>query len=342
MSSGRAMCVGCGKICSALRLALVLSLLLYSFFSWIHLSVQASQSNPSSTSREDLCSFVASLYRDFGEFGCCVESPVVEPDVCYTSSNLLAEYVLRNVCGKPGIADKIKRFLEKYSSSFYDYYQVLLGLNYSLPFTVVEHVLADVVDSVRVVHVNRTETVIEDYYDYANLLVYKALLHIAQGEENEALKELTTLSEMFNGYGFADAYYRVYGKYETYKVALAIIAYRALGHASEVEKYRSVLEKIKPLATLYEQGFKGTGDLNLETASLVLIALYGDLHELVRKPEPRNEAISQLPEILVVVLPAVLTLLAILYTAFCKKFKLGHRKFTKPFNSLHCIQHTKA
>ncbi|MEM1696925.1 MAG: hypothetical protein QXQ90_10080, partial [Desulfurococcaceae archaeon] len=166
-------------------------------------------------------------------------------------------------------------------------------------------------------------TVIEDYYDYANLLVYKALLHIAQGEENEALKELTMLSEMFNGYGFADAYYRVHGKYETYKVALAVIAYRALGRASEVEKYRSVLEKIKPLATLYEQGFKGTGDLNLETASLVLIALYGDLHELVRKPEPRNEAISQLPEILVVVLPAVLTLLAILYTAFCKKFKLG-------------------
>ncbi|MEM4224611.1 MAG: hypothetical protein QXX93_01460 [Desulfurococcaceae archaeon] len=315
---------------------------MYSFFSWIHLSVQASQSNPSSTSREDLCSFVASLYRDFGEFGCCVESPVVEPDVCYTSTNLLAEHVLRSICGKPGIANKIKRFLEKYSSSFYDYYQVLLGLNFSLPFTVVEHVVVDVVDSVRVVHVNRTETVIEDYYDYANLLVYKALLHIAQGEENEALKELTMLSEMFNGYGFADAYYRVHGKYETYKVALAIIAYRALGRASEVEKYRSVLEKIKPLATLYEQGFKGTGDLNLETASLVLIALYGDLHELVRKPEPRNEAISQLPEILVVVLPAVLTLLAILYTAFCKKFKLGHRKFTKPFNSLHCIQHTKA
>ncbi|MGC8953963.1 MAG: hypothetical protein ACP5N5_04520 [Desulfurococcus sp.] len=56
---------------------------------------------------EDPCSFIASFYVDFGDgSGCCVESPVVEPDVCYISSNMLAEHVLRNICGLTDTADK--------------------------------------------------------------------------------------------------------------------------------------------------------------------------------------------------------------------------------------------
>jgi len=85
-------------------------------------------------SLENICSFLAGLYVELTpSYGCIRESPVAESNRCYTSTNLLAEYVLRNLCSKTLLADKVKAFLEEYESDFYDYYQLLLGRNFTLP-----------------------------------------------------------------------------------------------------------------------------------------------------------------------------------------------------------------
>jgi hypothetical protein len=78
--------------------------------------------------REKLCVFIASLAVDLGDRGrCLVESPLVERDVCYTSSNHLAYYALRYVCRYRELADLVYKFLESYPTDFYDYHQVLVG-----------------------------------------------------------------------------------------------------------------------------------------------------------------------------------------------------------------------
>lgn len=269
----------------------------------------------------DVCTFIKSLYRDFGDFGCCVESSVVEPDVCYTSTNLLAEYVLRNVCGRNDLADKIKAFLNRYPTDFYDYYQILLLKPFTLPFTSVEHVQVDTVNSIRVVHVRRTNVVLEDYYNYANLLAYKAVYHTMYNERDRAIAELGRLNGLFDGYGFADAYHREHGKYEAYKIALAIIPHKALGYTNEVQKYADTLLRIKPFATLYtveNNSLVGVGDLNLETACLAALALYAE-------PSLKTEVTKAIPSatldqvvLLVIAIATIVATALLLYVLISK------------------------
>jgi hypothetical protein len=122
--------------------------------------------------REKLCDFTASLAVDLGGRGrCLVESPLVERDVCYTSSNYLAYYALRYVCRYRELADLVYKFLESYPTDFYDYHQVLVGKPIPQPFTGVEHVVVDVVNNVRIVHVKRSSSVIEDYYTFFSLML---------------------------------------------------------------------------------------------------------------------------------------------------------------------------
>jgi tetratricopeptide (TPR) repeat protein len=224
--------------------------------------------------REKLCIFIASLVVDLGGRGrCLVESPLVERDVCYTSSNHLAYYALRYVCGYRELADSVYKFLESYPTDFYDYHQVLVGKPIPQPFTSVEHVVVDVVNNIRIVHVKRSSSVIEDYYRYANLIIYKALHHLQSGDRESAIKELERLESLWDGRGFADAYYQVNGRYEAYKLALAVYAYRALGLGDKAERYEARLLSITPYTTLYRDS-TGEGDLNLETAVITLLALY--------------------------------------------------------------------
>jgi hypothetical protein len=116
------------------------------------------------------------------------------------------------VCGYRELVDLVYKFIESYPTDFYDYHQVLVGKPIPQPFTSIEHAVVDVVNNVRIVHVKRTTNEITDYYGYANLLIYKALLYLQQGEA--ALRELGKLEELWNGVGFADAYHQETEKYE--------------------------------------------------------------------------------------------------------------------------------
>jgi len=72
---------------------------------------------------ENICSFLKALFikLELG-VGCVRESLIVEPSVCYLTTNFLAEHVLRYLCGEVLIADKIRAFLERYRVDFYGYY----------------------------------------------------------------------------------------------------------------------------------------------------------------------------------------------------------------------------
>jgi len=234
-------------------------------------------------SLENICSFLASLYVDLiSNYGCIRESPVAESNKCYTSTNLLAEYVLRNLCNNTQLADKVRDFLKEYNTDFYNYYQILLGRNFTLPFTIVKNTKRDIVNDIEIYHTVRTATGLYDYDQYADLLAYSALYYVTQRDLNNAVIELVRLNDLFDNYGFRDKAYSKLGKYETYKVALAVIAFKTINHTSLVDKYTNILLNIKPLTTLYildeSRGrLIGIGDLNVETACLIAIALYSDI-----------------------------------------------------------------
>ncbi len=259
-------------------------------------------------SRDSICSFLLSQYTDLGGgAGCCRESPVAEPYVCYTSTNLLAEYVLRYVCGRPDVADRIRAFLEEYPTDFYDYYQVLLGKPIELPFMAVEHVEVGRVGNISVRHVVRSNP-IYDYDYYANLLAVKVVYHSLRGELSEARLELVRLSKLYDGMGFADRSHMFLGVYETYKLALAVIAHRISGYLTEAEEYVSKLTSIKPLTTLYHSN-TGIGDLNVETATLVAIALYSTPPQYLAPTSAEHVTIDAIPLLTLVVAVYLIVLL---------------------------------
>lgn len=82
---------------------------------------------------------------------------------------------------------------------------------------------------------------------------------------------------MFDGKGFADRAYTPLGYYETYKPALGLYTARLLAMKSDIELFGNLLNPIEPFAILYNSDLQGVGDLNIETASLIAIALYSDL-----------------------------------------------------------------
>jgi hypothetical protein len=104
--------------------------------------------------------------------------------------------------------------------------------------------------------------------------------------------------------GFADAYHQETGKYEAYKLALAVYAYRALGLQGNVDKYTVKLMSINPYATLYRDN-TGEGDLNLETASITLLALYST-------QKPIHDTILVVVTIILIVIVSVILTIRLL------------------------------
>jgi len=289
-------------------------------------------------SLENICSFLASLYVELTpSYGCIRESPVAESSRCYTSTNLLAEYVLRSLCNNTLIADRVKAFLEEYKTDFYDYYQLLLGRDFTLPLTVVESVYVTTVNGIEIYHVKRVESVFYDYDEYANLLAYSALYHLVHGNMGSAVVDLVEINSLFDGAGFRDKAFS--GAYETYKVALAVIVFKAVSHTNLIEKYISVLLRIKPLATLYVRDeatgeLRGVGDLNVETACLVAIALYSDLPYRVKPQTGLSEAnlstssnyTRDLYTLVVILLGLSITILALVIVVLVLMLKTITRK----------------
>ncbi|MEM1611510.1 MAG: hypothetical protein QXQ57_07700 [Sulfolobales archaeon] len=223
-----------------------------------------------------------------------VESPVAESATCYLSTNFIASYVLRELCGLGSIADKVDALLSRYSQySFYDYYQILLSRDIPYPFRLISTVdvasrtVGDKNISIKTVVVR--DEIFRDYYEYANMLFYDSIRNQLKGAYKDVGDSYWRARRMFDGIGFADRAYASLGYYETYKLALGLYTARMLAIDSDIELFRDLLNSIEPFATLYNSSLRGIGDLNVETASLTAIALYSDLPLRIQQSKPTTQ-----------------------------------------------------
>lgn len=220
-----------------------------------------------------------------------VESPIAENTTCYLSTNFIASYVLRELCGLGSIADKVDALLSQYPQySFYDYYQILLSRDIPYPFRLIGTV--DVASktignkSISIKTVVVRDEIFRDYYEYANMLFYDSIRNQLKGSYGGAGDSYWRARKMFDGRGFADRAYVSLGYYETYKLALGLYTARMIAIDSDVELFRDLLNSIEPFATLYNSNLQGVGDLNVETASLTAIALYSNLPLSIHQSKP--------------------------------------------------------
>ncbi|WP_297490673.1 hypothetical protein [Thermococcus sp.] len=122
-----------------------------------------------------------------------------------------------------------------------------------------------------------------DWESYADLLVYGALSELIKGNESGALELYSKLLGMWDGNGFRDRAFD--GTYQTYKCALFIYLYRALGAP---EKGKGVYSRCLTVIYSLQAGNGGiitgyrvekgeitpVGDTNTETTSIVALTLY--------------------------------------------------------------------
>ncbi|MDW8360445.1 MAG: hypothetical protein RMK31_07700 [Candidatus Caldarchaeum sp.] len=160
---------------------------------------------------------------------------------------------------------------------FYAQTNVRVGEIYSAKFNITFEILYEKPDLARVMH---------DWVEYADLLAYRALEHLFQGRVEEARRLFSRLLAKWDGNGFRDKAYE--GRYETYKVALALYLFEAFRKAAGdhpadeelVKAWRNLLAQMQRedggVATHYvvEDGKpKHVGDANTETTSISVLAI---------------------------------------------------------------------
>ena len=235
----------------------------------------------------------------------------VEPDahrIYIASDNLLAVEALRTL--KSPLAEIVEEKLKEFNRGFDELHEVLLGYRIPNVFYYRRQVFIKFINT-------SSFGIIEIYYEkpdksrinymwfnYADLVVYRALNELLKGNVNEAKNLFIKLMNMWDGYGFKDNAFN--GNYETYKLALAVYLYRALLSAEvyEVKRYESIMERIKKIIALMQRSDGGivthyrvkdseiipVGDANTETTSIVIISL------LSKKPVEIGERVRALAE----------------------------------------------
>ncbi|MCS7129607.1 MAG: hypothetical protein NZ919_03100, partial [Candidatus Caldarchaeum sp.] len=226
-----------------------------------------------------------------------------EPDkhrIYIASDNLLASRALMALDSLLGrkIQDKLAA---EYGNGFNSRHEVLFGVDipdqfyaqtnvkvgtiYSAKFNTTFEILFEKPDFARVMH---------DWAEYADLLAYRVLEHVFQGRADEARQLFSKLLQKWDGIGFRDKAYD--GRYETYKVALALYLSEAFKKATGsypaeeklIKAWRNLLSQTQRddggVATHYavEDGKpKHIGDANTETTSITALAF--EAHKLFNR-----------------------------------------------------------
>ena len=212
----------------------------------------------------------------------------------YINENLLAWYVLK-ILSLP-IKDKVREAIEKYGGGYDEKHEVIIGHKIPEKFYGRYIETEDVISSQRygLIEIcyekSNRDIIIKNWDEYADLIVYKALNCLIDGNIEEAEKLFSKLMKMWDGNGFQDKTYNPDYGYTTYKTALMVILAKRLQNAGSAlpSKYKGVINKaLKILSNLQceEGGFNiayevdKTGkvqpidDCNLETTNMVAIAL---------------------------------------------------------------------
>jgi len=145
-----------------------------------------------------------------------------------------------------------------------------------------------------------------NWYKYADLVVYRGLDSLLEGSRSEAERWFINMTKSWNGYGFYDEFVKnneeKYGKklYQVYKCALFVYFYRALYYANSdiIRDYNHILSKCLEIIVMAQDSEYGsihtdyevrngeiviTGDMNVETTSIVVLALYSNYPEMIGK-----------------------------------------------------------
>jgi hypothetical protein len=197
------------------------------------------------------------------------------------------------------IADKIDLFIAKYPSyNFYDYYQIIRLRDIPYPFRLVKNIQIDNktigARTIAIYATIVTDQLFSDYKEYANMDFIESIYWASKGAYESSRNSYLIGRGLFDGKGFADKAFTVIGKYETYKIALALYVSKFLNYASDIEVFKTILNSISPFATLYTASFNGVGDLNAETAALTILALSDDPYRF----SPPSPVISSPPSAL--------------------------------------------
>jgi len=121
-------------------------------------------------------------------------------------------------------------------------------------------------------------TVVADWEEYADLLLYASLSRYNEGNLTGARYYFRKASGMWDGRGLADKEFRQSGCYTTFKLALLLYASKVL---SEPLPFKTRLEEqiwkrqhpvLGGFVTHYHPNGTNLGDVNTETTSLVIIS----------------------------------------------------------------------
>jgi hypothetical protein len=213
------------------------------------------------------------------------------------------------------IADKIDQFIAKYPSyNFYDYYQIIRLRDIPYPFRLVKNIQIDSktigARTIAIYATIVTDQLFSDYKEYANMDFIESIYWASKGAYESSRNSYLVGRGLFDGKGFADKAFAVMGKYETYKIALALYVSKFLNYASDVEVFKTILNSISPFATLYTEIFNGVGDLNAETAALTILALSDDPYRF-SPPSPAISSPPSAPEIATIGVAAIIEMLLI-------------------------------
>jgi len=244
-------------------------------------------------------------------------SYTVENTTIYIANdNLLASRVLPII----GLYDLGKEVLTRLNNDYHGGYngriEVLFGMDIPDTFyTTYKEFLGDyqVNGTDYQVYWEKTNTssILEDWYEYTDLLVYHALDKLLAGSRSEAELSFINLTKMWDGYGFRDKAFN--GVYAVYKCSLFIYLYKALDYAGStiIHDYDGIYYKCLDIVRNAQDPVYGgihtdyivrngdiviTGDMNIETTSITVLALCSDYPEIigshVSKPTPSTLDLS--------------------------------------------------
>jgi len=224
-------------------------------------------------------------------------SYVVENSTVYIANdNVLASRALP-VIGLYDLAGEVSMRLNKdFSGGYNGRIEVLFGVDIPNVFYTT---YMDYLGEYRVNRVayeiywekTNSSSVLEDWYEYADLLVYHALDKLLEGSRSEAESSFINLTRMWDGYGFRDKAFN--GVYAVYKCSLFIYLYRALDYtgSSIIHGYDDIYYKCLDIVGKAQDPIYGgihtdyivrdrdiviTGDMNIETTSITILALYSN------------------------------------------------------------------
>jgi len=208
----------------------------------------------------------------------------------YINDNVLAVKAL-TICGDSKLASIVSSTLTSKYGRYLRSGRHEVLVNEPIPDTPLVRtnvVLGHVGDVVVVAEIAGNST-LSDWRVYADWLLLESINSIIKGDEVRARKLFRDAMLMWDGMGLRDKAVETTGQYDTYKLALAIYAFKALGEPSsyenQVKEMLSIIARAQdPISGGIHTNYilhNGTpyfnvSDSNVETTSMVIIALYGD------------------------------------------------------------------